>query len=534
MTIHTRRLAASVIVLVLIASGQAGLRAAQVHASKVSAPSAMTIVMAQDAVGLDPQAVEDNSAGFIDSCVLDQLVEYKKGTTNVGPGLATKWSISRNGKVYTFVLRKGVKFQDGTPFNAHAYIQDLDRLVNPQNPNYVLKLAGVQSFISFTYSLVKSYKATGPYTVQITLKQPFGPFLSSLAMVWSGVMSPTAVSKNGDAGVLQHPVGTGPYRFVEWVKNDHITLQANPSYWGHKPAVKRLTFQIVPDASVRVLKVQSGEAQIDADVTTQDVLSTAHTSGVVQLKQPGQLINGIGITTDVKPLNDVRVRQALNYAIDRNALSKSLFKGIGAPMNSYLPPPVWSYDKGLKGYPYNPTKAKQLLKAAGYPHGFSVELLGYTNPRGYNPAGGQLAVAVQQYLKAIGVTANITTMDFGAFLTKTRSGSYHGLYMTGWSGDNGDPDDFLYELFSSDSIPVGNTAHLRDKKLDKILIRARQTSNKVARTKLYRQAQVILNHDAPWIFGTYTKQVRLTTTKVHGFTLNPTTMFFYMQNVTLS
>jgi peptide/nickel transport system substrate-binding protein len=195
---------------------------------------------------------------------------------------------------------------------------------------------------------------------------------------------------------------------------------------------------------------------------------------------------------------------------------------------------VWSYDKSLKGYPYNPAKAKQLLAAAGYPNGFSVELLGYQNPRGYNSAGGQLAVAVQQYLKAVGVTANITYMDFGAFLTKTRSGTYHGLYMTGWSGDNGDPDDFLYELFSSEQIPVGNTSHLRDTTLDNILIKARQTSKKSARIKLYKQAQARLNKDAPWIFGTFTKQVRIVTPNVHGFALNPTLMFFYMQDVSLS
>jgi len=534
MTTRSRRLIPAILAMILILAGQGGFRVAAVSAGRPAAPSTLTIVMAQDAVGLDPQAVEDNSAGYIDSCIFDQLVEYKKGTTNIGPGLATRWNISKDGKTYTFFLRQNVKFQDGTPFNARTYVQDLDRLVNPNNKNYVLKQPGVQSFISFTYGLVKSYKVTGPYTVQIKLKQPFGPFLSSLAMVWSGVMSPTAVVKNGDAGVLQHPVGTGPYRFVEWVKNDHVTLEANPTYWGPKPKIKRIIFQIVPDASVRVLRLKSGEAQIDADVTTQDVLSTAKTKGIVQMKQPGQLINGIGITTDVKPLNDVRVRQALNYAVDRKALSRSLFKGVGTPMNSYLPPPVWSYDKSLKGYPYNPTKAKQLLKAAGYPSGFSVPLLGYTNPRGYNSAGGQLAVAVQQYLKAVGVQATITTMDFGAFLTKTRSGTYHGLFMTGWSGDNGDPDDFLYELFSSQQIPVGNTVHLRDKKLDTVLIKARETSKKAARARLYRQAQVILNNDAPWIFGTFTQQVRLVTPNVHGFALNPTLMFFYMQNVTLS
>jgi peptide/nickel transport system substrate-binding protein len=534
MTPGSRRFVPALFAAILILAGQGGVHATGSRSIHQNAPSTLTILVAQDAVGLDPQAVEDNTAGYVDSAVMDELVEYKKGTTNVGPGLATKWKISKDGKTYTFFLRHGVKFQDGTPFNANTYVKDLDRLLNPSNPNYVLKTPGVQSFIEFTYGLVKTYKATSKYTVQIKLKQPFGPFLSSLAMVWSGVMSPTAVSKNGDAGVLQHPVGTGPYQFVEWVKNDHITLQANPHYWGKKPKIKRIIFQVVPDASVRLLKLQRGEAQIDADVTTQDVISSAGSKTVKQLKQPGQLINGIGITTDVKPLNDVRVRQALNYAIDRKTLAKTLFKGVGTPMTSYLPPPVWSFDKSLKGYSYNPAKAKQLLAKAGYPNGFSVDLLGYQNPRGYNSAGGQLAVAVQQYLKAIGVTANVQYMDFGAFLTKTRSGTYHGLYMTGWSGDNGDPDDFLYELFASQSIPVGNTSHLRDKTLDKLLIKARETSKKSARTKLYKQAQVRLNRDAPWIFGTYTKQVRLVTPNVHGFALNPTLMFFYMQDVSLS
>lgn len=530
-----RRLFGVLCLLAILAiGGQTTFLPGIARASRPAAPSTLTIVMAQDAVGLDPQAVEDNSAGFVASCIFDELVEYKPGTTNVGPGLATRWTISKNGKVYTFFLRRGVKFQDGTGFNASTYVKDLDRLLNPNNPNYVLKIPGVQSFISFTYGLVKSYKATGPYTVQITLKQPFGPFLSSLAMVWSGVMSPTAVAKGGDKAVLEHPVGTGPYRFVEWVKNDHITLEANPSYWGPKPKIQRIIFQVVPEGSVRVLKIERGEAQIDADVTTQDYQSVQHKSGITIYRQAGQTVNGIGMTVDVKPLSDVRVRQALNYAVDKQALARGIFNGLGTPMNSYLPPPVWSYNKSLTGYPYNPTRAKQLLAAAGYSKGFSIQLLAYANPRGYNSAGGQLAVAVQQYLKAVGVQANITTMDFGAFLNKIRSGSYHGMFMTGWSGDNGDPDDFLYELFASESIPVGNTVHLRDHALDTLLIKARQTTKKAARVKLYRQAQVLLNKDAPWIVGTYTTQVRLSTTNVHGFRLNPAQMFFGMQTVSLS
>lgn len=512
--------------------GSQGARVAA-RAALPADSSTLTIVMAHDVVGLDPQAVEDNSAGFVMSTIFDNLLEYKPGTTDVGPGLATSWTVSRDGKTYTFTLRKGVRFQDGAPFNAQALVQDLDRLLNPHNKNYVLNEPAVASYITFTYSLVKTYKALDANTVRITLSAPFAPFPSSLAMVWSGVMSPAAVRKYGALGVLQHPVGTGPYRFVEWVKNDHITVEANPYYWGPQPKVKRLIFQVVPEGSVRVLKLKRGEAQIDADVTTQDYQLALHDPTINILKQPGLTINGIGMTVDVKPLNDVRVRQALNYAVDKQALAKFLYKGLGIPMNSLIPPSEWSYDASLQGYPYNPARAKQLLRAAGYPHGFTIGLLAYSNPRGYNAAGGGLAVAVQQYLKAVGVAANITLMDFGAFLTKIRSGSYHGMFMTGWSGDNGDPDNFLYELFSTPNIPVGDTVHLRDAKLDAILLQAREATSQETRVRLYRQAQKIIDDDAPWIMGTYTTQVRFTTSNVHGFLLNPAQMFFGMQNVSL-
>src|SRR5206468_3544856 len=206
------------------------------------------------------------------------LLEYKPGTVNVGPGLATGYTMSNGGKTYSFTLRKGVRFQDGTPFNATALVQDLDRLLNPHNKYYVLKEPGAESFISFTY------------------------------------------------------------RLVEWVKNDHITVAANPYYWGPKPHIQRIIFQIVPEGSVRLLKLQRGEAQIDADVTTRDYQAALHTRGIKVLSQVGQTVNGIGMTVDVKPLTDQRVRQALNYAVDRRALATFLFKGLGTPMNSYLPP----------------------------------------------------------------------------------------------------------------------------------------------------------------------------------------------------
>lgn len=490
--------------------------------------------MAADPVGLDPQAVEDNSAGFVMSTVYDELVEYKPGTTNVGPGLATSWKITNGGKTYTFNLRHGVKFQDGTLYTANAQVADFSRLLNKNNPNYVMKEPNVQSFIPFTYSLVKSYKAMGTYTLQVTLSQPFAPFLASLAMVWSGVMSPTAVKKYGWKGVLNHPVGTGPFEFVSWEKNNHVVLKANPHYWGSKPKVKSVIFQVVPEASTRVLQVEQGQAQIDADVTTQDYQSVVHNSKVKIYKQAGETINGVGMTVDSKPFTNKLVRQAMNYAVDRKQLAAGLFKGLATPMNSYLPPPIWSWSRNIRGFNFSPSKAEALLKKAGYPHGFSTTLLAYTNPRGYDPNPQGLALAVQQELGKIGVKVTIRNIDFTSFLNTIRSGKYKGMYLDGWSGDNGDPDDFLYEMFSSQMIPVGNSDHLRDATLDALLNQARHASSRATRVKLYVQAQKRLNADAPWIMGDYVMQVRLASPTVHGFQLDPAQMFFDMQNVSVS
>jgi peptide/nickel transport system substrate-binding protein len=507
------------------------------HATHLAAASTLTVDMAADPVGLDPEAVEDNSSGFVMSTVYDELVEYKPGTTDVGPGLATSWTITNGGKTYTFNLRHGVTFQDGTPYNARAQVKVFDRLLNPKNPNYVMKEPNVQSFVPFTFgdpSFIKSYRATGPYTFQVQLTQPFAPFLASLAMVWSAVVSPAAVTKYGWKGILNHPVGTGPYSFVSWQKGNKVVLKANPSYWGTKPKVQNLIFQVVPEGATRVLQVEQGQAQIDADVTTQDYLSVAHSSKVKIYTQPGETINGVGMTVNVKPFNNVLVRRAVNYAVNRSQFSAGLFKGLATPMNSFLPPPIWSWSRSIRGYPYSPSTAKALLRKAGYPNGFSTTLLAYTNPRGYDPNPQGLALAVQQELGQIGVKVTIRNIDFTSFLNTVRNPKNKGMYLDGWSGDNGDPDDFLYEMFATAMIPVGNTNHLRDAQLDSLLNRARHAQSKATRVRLYVQAQQRLNADAPWIMGAYVTQVRLASPNVHGFQLNPAQMFFGMQNVSLS
>ncbi len=483
---------------------------------------------ADPAGGLDPESVMNNESGFIMATLYDSLTAYKPGTAEVTAGLAERWDISADGKVYTFHLRKGVTFHDGTPFNGQTYVQALDRLLNKDHPYFYKKQEGVSSMV--TYSLepaVESYKALDDATVQMTLKTPYAPFLSDLAMVWLGVVSPRAVDKYGFE-VSKHPVGTGPFTFVEWVSNDHVTVQANPNYWGEKPKLDRIIFRVVPEGSVRTLKLQKGEIHIMADVPPETINRLEEDPNVTVLRQAGLTVNGIGIPRRVKPFDDVRVRQALNYAVNKEEMNKFLYKGIAVPMRSPIPPVLWGYNDSLEGYPYNPEKAKQLLKEAGYSDGFETELYAYANPRGYNSVGIKMATAVQGYWNAIGVKAKITQLEWGAYLKTIRSKDFASLSMRGWSGDNGDPDNFLFNLFHSSRLP---DAYAGPKEVDELIEQARVVTDEAKRIALYKEIQAKIMEDAPWVFINHTQQVRAISKKVHGYQLNPLQMFFNMEQV---
>ena len=218
--------------------------------AQAQAPKTLVIAIGADQTGLDPQTVENNESGFVMSTIFDSIVNYKPGSSDVGPGLAESWTISPDGKVYTFHIRHNVNFQDGTPMNARTVAQDVDRAINPNNPCYVLARKDVDTYDDFTFGSVKDgtvakMDVLDDYTLRFTLPQPNAPFITSLAMVWQGIMSPAA-TKQYNCDASQHPVGTGPFKFVEAVRNDHITLDANAAYWGGRPKVDRIIFQIVP------------------------------------------------------------------------------------------------------------------------------------------------------------------------------------------------------------------------------------------------------------------------------------------------
>lgn len=500
----------------------------------------LVIAIGADQTGMDPQTVQNNESGFVMSTLFDGIVNYKPGSSEVGPGLAESWTISSDGKVYTFKLRRGVKFHDGTPMNARAVAADLDRAINPSNPCYVLDRK-VDTYDSFTFGSVKGgdvvkMDAPDDFTLRFTLPKPNAPFLSSLAMVWTGIMSPAATKQyNCDAG--QHPVGTGPFKFVEAVRNDHITVDANPDYWGGKPKINRIIFRIIPESATRLLALERNEVHILADLPPADYQRVEKNPALTLYKEPGLTILGVAMSNDLGPFKDKRVRQAMNYAVDKDAINKGLYGG-ATTSSQGIPPVLWGYNKNVKPYPYDADKAKALLKEAGYPNGFSTEMMVYANPRGYNPIGGaKLGEAVQSYLAKVGVNVKLTQFEWGAYLAKYRRTPWEGFAISGWSGDNGDPDNFLGDLFEwgtgSDKPRINDTSRHHNLEFDKLMDQGRETTDQAKRAQIYEQANQILHDDAPWIFINHTNQVRAVRANVKGFRLNPLQMFFHMEQVTI-
>lgn len=511
------------------------------QAAVAQAPKTLVIAIGADQTGMDPQTVQNNESGFVMSTIYDSIVNYKPGSSEVGPGLAESWTISPDGKVYTFKLRRGVKFHDGTPMNARTVAEDVDRAINPNNPCYVLNRKGVDTYDDFTFGSAKDgtvakMDVVDEYTLRFTLPQPNAPFLSSVAMVWQGIVSPTATKKyNCDAG--QRPVGTGPFKFVEAVRNDHITVEANRDYWGGRPKVDRIIFKIVPESATRTLMLERNQAQILADVPPSDYPRVTGNPQLKIYRQPGLTILGVGMSNDLGPLQDKRVRQAMNYAVDKDAINKGLYGG-ATTASQGMPPVLWGFNKSVQPYPYDPAKAKALLTEAGYPNGFPVEMMVYANPRGYNPVGGaKLGEAVQGYLAKVGVSVKITQYEWGAYLQKLRRTQWAGFAICGWSGDNGDPDNFLGDLFEYDEAAgkprTNDCGRHRNPAYDTLMVQGRQTTDQAKRAQIYQQANQILRDDAPWIFINHMNQVRATRANVKGFLLNPLQMFFNMERVSL-
>ncbi|VBB06908.1 Hypothetical protein LUCI_2148 [Lucifera butyrica] len=485
--------------------------------SAKTANGGKVLVFAQgsDPRGLDPAYVDDGESAKIMNQIYEGLVRYKPGSTEIEPLLATEWSVSPDGKEWTFKLRKNVKFQDGTPFNAQAVKFSIDRQLPPQRKDDM-------PYAAFVYDGVKKVEVVDDYTVKIIMEKPNAAFLANMAMALAApIVSPAAVKKYGDKFV-EHPVGTGPYKFVKWDKGQQIELTAFDGYWGEKPKVGKVVYKFVKENSVRASELMTGSVDIMDGVDANDV-KTLESKGIKMIKSPGMNINYMGFFTYKKPFNNLLLRKAISMAINRQNLVDYLYQGNATvAANGMLPDFIPGYAKDIKTYDYNPEEAKKLLAEAGYPNGFEFTAITYSNPRPYNPVNGEkLAAAIQAELAKIGVKMNIKSYPWKEYKQVLFDGEGD-AYFYGWIGDNGDADNFLMLLDSKEIKDSLNSSKYANPKYDALLEEGRTTLDPAKRVTIYHEAQKLIAEDAPWVFISHSVDMAAARPNIKGFALHPT------------
>jgi dipeptide transport system substrate-binding protein len=501
----------------------------------VGAAEAKTLVYCSEASPgiLSPGISGSTATSDVQRQIYDRLVKFEPGTTRIVPALAESWESSADGTVYTFHLRRGVKFQTTrgfTPtrdFNADDVLYSFERQWKKDHPDHNLSGGDYESFDSTGMpKLLKSIDKVDDYTVRFVLNKPEAPFLANIALNWAGIMSKEYAEKNRAAGnaILtdQAPVGTGPYQLVNYQKDSVIRFSAHPGYWAGVAPIDTLIFAITPDATARWAKLQRGECQVVPFPNPSDLSAMRQTPGITVIQQPGLNIGYLGFNVEKKPFDDKRVRQALNMAIDRAAITSAVFQGTGQIAKNPIPPTMWSYNDAVKDYPYDPAKARQLLAEAGYPNGFKADLWAMPVQRPYNPNARRMAEMMQADLAKVGVTANIVSYEWGEYLKRSSAGDQE-MILLGWTSDNGDPDNILGLLLGCAGASAGaNKARWCNKDYDDLTSRARITTDVAERTKLYEQAQVLFKEEAPWVTMNHSIVFMVMSDQVKNYKIDPT------------
>lgn len=460
-----------------------------------------TVIVAQgaDAKSLDPHATNDQPSSRVSKQIYDRLVEADENMKIV-PGLAEKWT-KVNDTTWEFNLRKGVKFHNGEELKASDVVFSLKRMQESKTVAEIIHA-------------VKDVTAKDDYTVVITTKEPFAPLLSHLAHTASSILNEKAV-KAGGQNYGQNPVGTGAYKFVSWEAGSKITLVANDQYFGDKAKVKNAVFRAITEGTNRTIGLETGEVDIAYDIEPIDKEKVSTHKNLQLIEGPSLSYAYIGMNTTKAPLNDVKVRQAINLAIDKEAIIKTVLNGAGQVANAPIAPQVFGYNKDLKGYEYNKEKAKALLKEAGKEN---LKTTIWTNDSAVRV---QIAQIVQAQLKEVGIDAKIETLEWGAYLDRTSKGE-HDMYILGWTTVTGDADYALYPLYHSTSFgSTGNRTFFADKEVDKLLETGKVATDEKVRLDSYKQAMEKIIAAAPDVMLYYTTQNAGAQKSIDGFKLHP-------------
>lgn len=461
-----------------------------------------TLIVAQgaDAKVLDPHATNDQPSSRVAGQIYDSLVKQDINM-NIIPGLAESWT-QIDDTTTEFKLRNGVKFHNGEPLTADDVKFTLDRMKASPQVSHIIKA-------------IDSIEVVDDNTVRIKTDKPFGALLSHLSHTAASILNREAVEKGG-AAYGQNPVGTGPYKFVSWQAGDRITLQANPDYYLGKAPTEKVIFRSIVEGTNRTIGLETGEVDIayDLEPVDKEMVKTLPTLDYVE--EPSLSMAYIGFNVNKEALKDKKVRQAISYGLNVQDIIDVAYQGSGAKANSPIGPKVFGYNPDAKGYDYNPEKAKELLKEAGYEKGLKLKL--WTND---NPTRRDIAVIAQDQLKQIGIDVTIETLEWGAYLDGTARGE-HDMFILGWVSVTGDADYGLEPLFNSaNKGGAGNRSFYSNPKVDELLTNAKNSTNPEERKKYYYEAQEVIQEDAPIFTIAYTTQNIGKQKTVEGFVMHP-------------
>jgi dipeptide transport system substrate-binding protein len=467
------------------------------------------------------------------SPIYSRLVEFERGGTAVVPGLAERWTVTPDGKEYTFFLRKGVKWHSNKNFkptrdmNADDIIFAIERQWKENHPYFKVTSSNHSYFMGMGMDKqIKSVDKIDSMTLKITLNKPEAPFLSGWAMEYAGIQSKEYADAMLKAGtpekIDQEPIGTGPFYLVQYQKDAVIRYKAFPEFYAGKAKIDDLVYAITTDASVRWAKLQKGECHIMPYPNPADLDAMRKDPKVSVLEQPGLNVGYLAYNTTKKPFDDVRVRKAINMAINKQAIIDAVYLSTGVAAKNPIPPTQWSYNDAIKDDAFDPAAAQKLLAAAGLPNGFTTDLWAMPVQRPYNPNAKRIAELMQADLAKIGVKAEIKSFEWGEYRKRLQAGE-HQMGMLGWTGDNGDPDNFLHTLLGCDAAKTGgsNVAKFCFQPFEDLVLKAKTITDPTARGKLYEQAQVIFKEQAPWFTIAHAVQLKPVRKEVIDFKLSP-------------
>ena len=497
-----------------------------------AAPPMLVFAKSKDAKTLDPGLIDEGNSSMVVNQIFETLLRYKPGTVQLEPSLAESMpDLSKNGLEETFHIRKGVQFHDGTPLNADAVVFSFQRQNDKNHP--FNKFGPWKQWNSKGWSttdkhvgIIKDIVKVDEHTVKVLLNAPDTTVTYKFAHYFTAIVSPTAVQKYG-ADFKNNPVGTGPFQFVKWQKDDQITVKRFEGYWGPKAKLGGVIFKVIPDEQTRNLALKKGEADVIESPGPEGIKMLEQDPGI-KIQQGNLLSVGyLNLNCETGPFANKLLRQAFSHAVNRAEILQTVYGKLGVAAKLPLPDLLWGYDKKIKDYEYDPAKALALVKAAGVPTPVKVTFIYYPGFRPYNPNGQKVAEIVQAQAAKAGFEVSVRTFESGTYWDNVDAGKFD-ICENGWSGE-ADPDDFLYTLFT---VGVENASRWHNPAYLDLVTRAKQVQGIPERTKLYYQAEKILMDDAPALVLARGLEFRPMSRKVQGYTIWPNNKI-YLSGVSL-